>query len=80
MHRCRRSWSGRRSGGRRSSSDSWWLDVHVIPDDELDIPDPTVGAREIRGSCGWCYVTSRECTTIPFSASMSSVAAVEDPK
>ena len=80
MHQCRRSWSGRRNGGRRSGSDRWLVDVHVILDDELEIPDPTVGAREIRRFCDWCYVTSRECTTIPFSASMSSAAAVEDPK
>ena len=40
------------------------------PDDDWGTPDQTVGAGEISGSRGWCQVTSRECTTLPVSASI----------
>ena len=39
-------------------------------DDEWGTFDPTVGAREIGDSRGWCHISSRECTTLPVSASM----------
>ena len=40
-------------------------------DDGLDIPVSAVGAGEISDFRGWCYVTSRECTTIPVSVPMT---------
>ena len=40
------------------------------PDGDWGTPGPTSGAGEISDSRGWCHVTSRECTTLPISASI----------
>ena len=50
------------------STDGDWMYTQsgtLEPDDEFDIPNPTVEAGEIRGSRDQCHVTSRECMTSP---------------
>ena len=50
------------------STDGDWMYTQsgvLEPDDEFDIPNPTVEAGEISGSRDQCHVTSRECMTAP---------------
>ena len=64
----RRHRRGRRRGGGR-------LDVDVVRylgiRWRLGHARSNCRAREIRGSRGWCQVTSRECTILPVSASIT---------
>ena len=64
--------SGAAAGVVVAAGVGWMYTYSVVsaPDGKWGTPDSIDEAGEISDSRGWCYVTSRECTTLPVFAAM----------